>query len=175
MMKSDLRLKSKTFATFRVSGDALLPDMITKTLKFQPTLSYRRGDQYSTAGSGTQFVGKTGVWFLSTERIVASDKLADHLAFIFFVLGLTSNQRRFTMSEPAFVSNLNSQLRTVMDLQRLMKQAALKASLTCFWHGPVGAKPPTMPSTRLLEMASIEIETDFDVDTDAEEDATLVA
>lgn len=177
-MKSEERLKTKTFATFRVSGDSLTPELITKTLKFYPTLAYRKGEQYSIDERSLKLNGRTGVWFLSTERIVASDKLADHLVYVFFVLGLVSSlstQRRPIAAEPASVYELNFQFRTVMDLQKLMKQAALKATLTCFWHGFGGTKPPTVPYTNILEMVSIEVETDFDADSEPEEGSTLVA
>ena len=56
-----------TFVTFRVAGDALDPDEVTRLMEIRPTHAYRKGEQYSTGRS--QVVAQTGVWMFSTDRI----------------------------------------------------------------------------------------------------------
>lgn len=178
-MRSEERTRSKAFATFRVSGDDLIPDQITKVLKFYPTLSYRKGGQYLAGQRSEKLVGKTGVWFLSTEDIVASDRLSDHLSFILVVLGISSplSQRRSGTTDSTSVSDITLRLKSIMDLRQLMKQRVLKATVTCFWHGVAGAKPPSIPVTQLLQTFSIDVESDFDADDGPkdEEGTPLVA
>jgi hypothetical protein len=143
----------KTFATLRFAGDALVPDQITRALRVVPTLGYAKGEMYQAGPRSPEMIGKTGVWYFSTDRLVASDRLSDHVAFVALLLS----------RDP--VNPLNDPAR-FLTLQKLMRRQGLQAAVTCFWHGPPGAKKPTLPRplVELFKTLPADVETDFEVD-----------
>src|SRR4051794_19568025 len=76
----------KTYASLRVVGDNLDPQQVTRILKVVPTIAYAKGEKFEARAEEKERTGRTGVWLLSTDRIVASDNLHDHLAYILGVL-----------------------------------------------------------------------------------------
>ena len=139
----------RAFATLRVAGDDLVPDEITRILKIVPTTAYAKGEHYSAGSRGADLVGRTGVWFFSTKGVVAGNLLADHLAFLARLLLPGSGEAG-----------------PLPRLQQMLRRRSLRVSLSCFWHGPAGARKPSIPRsvTDLLKLIPAEIETDFDVD-----------
>src|ERR1700680_2342945 len=85
-MKSSQDDTVRAFATFRVVGDDLIPSEITDILRLFPTKSYAKGGKHDAGRRAGQIIGKTGVWYLATDRIVASNRLVDHLLFLVSVL-----------------------------------------------------------------------------------------
>jgi hypothetical protein len=145
----------KTYAMLRVSGDSLDPDQVTRALRIVPTIAYRKGEKYFAGKRTGELVGRTGVWCLSTEEIVASDNLRHHLSHI---LGLLVPGRQDI--DPLL------RLHTV-----LARHDDLQALLCCFWHGRTGAKRPSIPKTvtEFLKLIPADIETDFATDSDEAE------
>jgi hypothetical protein len=137
------------FATFRVSGDELAPGEITKILKILPTKAYAKGEHYAGGPRSPDLVGRTGMWLFSTKGVVASDTVTDHLTFL----------ARLLLPGSGEVGPLPR-------LQQIVRRRSLAVSLSCFWHGPVGARKPSVPRsiTELLKLIPAEIETDFDTD-----------
>src|ERR1700737_3374776 len=76
----------KSFATFRVTGDSLIPSEITDVLFIYPTKTYRKGEQYFAGNHAGYIVGRTGVWYLSTDKIVAGNDLHEHALFLSSIL-----------------------------------------------------------------------------------------
>jgi hypothetical protein len=146
MTRSDSR---KTFATFRVSGDALDPDQVTRLLRHVPTAAYAKGAQYFAGERSGYLTGKTGVWLLSTQNIVASDTLHDHLSYI---TGLFVPERQNIMP--------------LTQLRALIVRKGLHAELSVFWHGPHGAKHPPIPKgvSEMMKLLPADIEIDFATD-----------
>ena len=139
----------RAFATLRVAGDDLVPDEVTKILKIVPTTAYAKGEHYAAGSRSPDLVGRTGVWFFSTKGVVAGSQLADHLAFLARLLLPGSGE---TGPLPR--------------LQLLLRRRSLRVAVSCFWHGPAGARKPSIPRSvsDLLKLIPAEIETDFDVD-----------
>ena len=139
----------RAFATLRVAGDDLVPDEVTRILKIVPTTAYAKGEHYSAGSRSADLVGRTGVWFFSTKGVVAGNLLADHLAFL----------ARLLLPGSGEVGPLPR-------LQQVLRRRSLRVSLSCFWHGPAGARKPSIPRsvTHLLKLIPAEIETDFEVD-----------
>ncbi len=137
-----------TFATLRFSGDGLEPERVTAIIGTTPTLSYRKGETYFTGPSGQTATGRTGVWYLSTRRVVSSDQLADHLDHLVMLI----TPRTGPDHVPA--------------LRELIARDGLEADISCFWHGTVGAMPPNIPAgiRKAIERLGATIETDFDTD-----------
>lgn len=146
----------KAYATLRVAGDNLVPDQVTRILKLVPTTAYAKGETYAAGPRSPNLVGRTGVWFFSTDGVVASERLADHLAFIERTL---AGQSRDLAPIPA--------------LGQLLLRQRLHAVVTCFWQGTPGARRPTIPRSlsSLLRQVPAALETDFDNDAAADRHA----
>lgn len=71
----------RTFATFRISGDNLVPDEITKLLNIKPTLAYAKGMRYRRGPRSPELVGRTGVWYFSTDQLKSSH-LEEHVTWL---------------------------------------------------------------------------------------------
>ena len=110
---------SQVFATLRFAGDALDPDEISRVVGQQPTRAYRRGQRYKPGPRSPEVTGKTGVWYFSTKRKVASKDLRDHLdALVNLVLPVADEDKR------------------LRELRDIMERRNLQAHATCFWRGP---------------------------------------
>jgi hypothetical protein len=132
-----------------VAGDNLVPDEVTRILKIVPTASYAKGEHYSGGPRSPDLIGRTGVWFFATDRVVAGNNLTDHLAFLARLLLPGSGEAG-----------------PLPRLRQLLRRRSLRVSVSCFWHGPANARKPSIPRsvTDLLKLIPAEIETDFDVD-----------
>jgi Domain of unknown function (DUF4279) len=175
MTSSDATIR--TFATFRVSGDKLDPDELTTLFRITPTLAYAKGERYVAGPQAGTLVGRTGVWYLSTDTVICSPKLSDHIYAVFAVLALDQFEEWLKQKSklkpaspktarkqpplPAFM--LHGRLR---QFSTLLKRKSLTASMSCFWHGGRDAKPPAVPRlvSQLFQIVPIAIETDFDID-----------
>ena len=139
----------RAFATLRVAGDDLVPNEVTKVLKIVPTTAYAKGEHYAAGPRSPDLVGRTGVWFFSTKGVVAGNQLGDHLAFLARLLLPGSGEAG-----------------PLPRLQQLVRRRSLRVAVSCFWHGPVGARKPSIPRSvgEMLKLIPAEIETDFDAD-----------
>jgi len=166
-MRSDAPETFRAFATFRVVGDKLVPDEVTEILKTRPTAAYAKGETYKGGKSDRTYVGKTGVWFLSTDTIVKSDSLDDHLKYL---LRLFSSSRLEDWM--AFQVDESSIL---VQFRQLLKQRSLQATVTCFWHGQAGAKVPKIAEAvaEYIRRLPATLECDFDADDSEEVKAEL--
>ena len=75
----------KVFASFGVRAFKLNPKEITERLGIQPSHSFSRGDKYDTHLSKTIMGVRTrkfGVWQVSSEGVVKSDDLQDHIDYL---------------------------------------------------------------------------------------------
>ena len=148
----------KAFVTFRVAGDTLSPNEVTNLLRVTPTHAHCLGEQYSTGRS--TIVGKTGVWLFSTDRIMLSSNLYDHLGLIFTIFGLSApSSMKFSAEEGEF-----SRVARFLRLRNFLEEHSLTATLTLFWHGPQAIAYPKIPNEliELFELIPIRVETDFD-------------
>jgi len=152
-MKSEGRDTRKTYVTFRVAGDSLTPDAITKSLRLVPTLQYAKGQTYFAGPRTGELLGKSGVWLLTTDKLVASYDLREHLAYL---LGILIPDRQD--ATPLF------QLHAL-----LSKHKDWHTDLLCFWHGRIGAKKPSIPRyvSGVMKFLPATIETDFATDAPA--------
>lgn len=144
----------KAHASLRVMGDDLNPEQVTRILRVVPTVAYSKGERYGMA-AGRDLIGHTGLWLLSTERLVASDNLQRHLAYL---LGTLVPGRQ--------------DVGPLIQLHALLAhRKGLKADISCFWHGRHGAKRPSIPKfvTEIAKLIPAEVESDFDTDSEETE------
>lgn len=170
----------KTFVTFRVMGDALEPNEITGILKFNPTMAYRRGEEYEAGKRAGPLVGKTGVWFYSTDREVKSTDFYDHLNTLVAHLALENvsevldddaaimmkilTRRMFpwaAMPAPRFLRG------RLQQFQSAIKAKNLAASVSCYWYGARGATAPEFPRRLADRLSEVPISIELDLDTES--------
>jgi hypothetical protein len=168
-MKSSPDGTIHTFATFRVAGDDLIPSEVTDILHLFPTKAYSKGETYQAGSHAGTRTGKTGVWYFATDTIVASHRLVDHILFLVSVMAPDSTLAGALIISKATVDRQIAIARFFGRLNRLkavLQKRNLSATLTLFWHGSAGAKPPTIPRALLtvFKLFSIEIEMDFDAE-----------
>jgi hypothetical protein len=77
-MKTDVEADRKAFVTLRFAGDALRPEEISAILPVEPTRAHRKGEEFVAGSHAGKLRGRTGMWFLATDKLVPSDDLADH-------------------------------------------------------------------------------------------------
>ena len=151
----------RTFITFRIAGDDLIPDEITNLLKIVPSHVHRKGEAYSTGRSN--IVPATGLWLFSTDRITTNQDFAVHLEVAaLLLLGiLPSLGNRF--SESRLATSFDA-VGNILRLKELLVRRHLTATMTFFWHGEVSAEPPAIPEglTPFLDLIPIHTEIDFD-------------
>jgi hypothetical protein len=147
----------KTFATFRIVGDALDPDEVTNFFKVAPTQAYAKGDRYFAGKKSGELLGKTGMWYLSTDRTVASNDLTDHLAYLIATFQVRHDSQ--FVGGTQLTANL-------IRFKKMMSEKALIAKVTCFWYGSAGSRKPSIPRAiaDIFRFIDAEIETDFDTD-----------
>jgi hypothetical protein len=163
LTKSDQTMKA--FVTFRVTGDKLAPDEVTQLLKVQPTHIRVKGTPYST-GRSDNIVPSTNIWFFSTDSVIVSHNIFDHIRLALFVLGFIG---------PSVIEQLDTtangrfiQFPRLLSLKSLLEKVTAKATMTFFWHGGAASIDPKVPEELfdLLRLAQIDVEVDFDKDED---------
>ncbi len=145
-MKTEAAADRKAFATLRFAGDALSPDDISAILPIEPTRAHRKGEEFFAGPHAGYRTGRAGVWFLATDRIVASDDLCDHLRFL----------QQLLRPAPDDDSRITK-------LRAVLQDDHARAHITCFWRGDPGEKAPQIPPRfkSAIEPLSADIETDF--------------
>src|SRR6266849_5976770 len=85
-MKTDAPTGCKAFVTLRFAGDDLDPRETSAVLPVAPTRAHRKGEEFVAGERGGNLRGRTGIWFLATDKLVHSDDLGDHLRFVHSLL-----------------------------------------------------------------------------------------
>jgi hypothetical protein len=136
----------KAFVTLRFAGDELDPREISAILPVEPTRAHRKGEEFFAGPNAGNLPGRIGTWFLATDKLVASDDLADHLRFIETLLYPKPG-------DPGRVSKLG----------KVLEQSHSRAHVTCFWRSDPGEPAPQIPARFKSAIRSLaaEIETDF--------------
>lgn len=166
----------RTFATLRVSGDRLDPSEITRLLRIKPTLAYAKDQDYVAGRESGTRKGRTGVWLVSTDRGIESDRLEDHIEVLLYMLfpSLFAFRTLRLHSRPVqrfpTIFGLIEHETKIRYLRHVMKEKGLTASVSLFWHGKGNTRPPSVPRaiTTLFRHVPIAVETDFANDADME-------
>lgn len=148
METSTTKTDRTAFATARFAGDELDPREISAILEIEPTRAHRKGGVFFAGPHARTLRGRTGMWFLATDRLVRSDNLRDHFLSI----------ARLLYPEPKDESR-------VRQLRDVLERTDSRAHVTCFWRGEVGERPPQIPAEfrSAIEPLTADIEADFAV------------
>jgi len=146
-MKTNPQTDRKAFVTLRFAGDDLDPREISAILPVAPTRAHRKGEEFVAGEHAGKLLGRTGMWFLATDKLVPSDDLGDHLAFVRDLL------------YPALGDD-----RRIKKLRDILGRAHSRAHITCFWHGDAGETAPQIPGRfkSAIEPLAADIDTDFE-------------
>lgn len=151
MKTNPAAMKATTFATLRFAGDNLDPQDISDVLPIKPARAHRKGEEYYAGERAGRLRGRTGIWYLTTDKFVESANLADHLVFIGLLLypGPGDNRR-------------------LMKIRDVLGRSGADAHVSVFWRGAPGQEPPAIPGqfARLVSEIGADIETDFHNDDD---------
>jgi hypothetical protein len=146
--KTDVQTDRKAFVTLRFAGDDLDPREISAILPVAPTRAHRKGEAFVAGPHAGKLRGRTGIWFLATDKLVPGDDLGEHLAFVHDLL----------YPEP-------SDNRRVVKLRDILGRAHSRAHITCFWRGEPGETAPQIPAVfkAAIKPLGADIETDFTI------------
>jgi hypothetical protein len=143
---STTKTDRKAFVTLRFAGEELDPRAISAILPVEPTRAHRKGEAFASGEHAGTLRGRTGVWFLATDRLVGSDCLDDHLRFVRDLVYPVRND-----------DHRASALRTILG------ETHSRARVTCFWYGDPGEAAPEIPEwfRSAVMPLNAELETDF--------------
>jgi Domain of unknown function (DUF4279) len=148
MTKTEFDADGKAFVTLRFAGDDLDPDEISAVPPVKPTRAHRKGEEFFAGSHAGKLHGRTGIWFLATDRLVPRDDLMEHLDFVHKLLS----------PRPGDMSR-------IAKLDEILRRTRSGAHVTCFWRGDPGEPTPRIPDRFRLAIQPLcaDIETDFAV------------
>src|SRR4051812_31453935 len=117
----------QVFATLRIAGDNLDPREIRAILPIAPRRAHRKGEIYYSGKHAGYLQGRTGVWYLTTNRFTESRDLSDHLDVLQRLLRSTPDDNQ-----------LLAQLRDILG------RTGAKAGFSVYWYGSAGDAPPAI-------------------------------
>lgn len=146
--KIDDEANRKAFVTLRFAGDDLDPAEISAVLPVKPTRAYRKGEGFFAGPHAGKLRGRTGMWFLATDRLVPSDDLNDHFVFM----------------EQLLCPEAEGDSR-IRRLREILERTHSYAHITCFWRGERGESVPAVPVNlrSAIKPLNADIETDFSI------------
>ena len=150
--KTEVNTDGKAFVTLRFAGDDLDPDEISAILPVKPTRAYRKGEAFFAGPRTGNLPGRTGMWFLATDKLVPSDDLKDHRAFV---------QKLLLSPTPGDTSRI-AKLRAVLRPHALPRPNHLLLARRAR-RDPAPQIPDRFKST--IQPLAADIETDFAVFT----------
>lgn len=144
--KTDVKADRKAFVTLRFAGNALDPRDISAILPVEPTRAHRKGEEFFAGTKAGNLRGRTGIWFLATDKLVDSDDLADHLRFVEDLL----------YPEPGDAARISK-------LREFLERTHSRTHVTCFWRGDPDERAPQIPAQfkSAIEPLAADIEADF--------------
>lgn len=133
---TDPETTNESHATFRLFGDALDPDEVTRLLGVKPSFARRKGDKYGNPARPV--VSRTGIWALESETSVVSPDLEPHVEFL--------------------LSQIGSKGPLVMGL----RQQGLTADILCYWMSGTGQGGPVLGAETVRRVGDLGVSLNFD-------------
>ena len=128
---------ARTYATFRLKGDALEPGEVTDALRLEPSSSGVEGERLRR---GRELRSRQiGVWLLRSDGAVESTSLERHLLYL------------LDMLEPSTAA-----------LAALRSQRTISADFFCYWLSATGHGGPEISSATLARIAALDADIGLD-------------
>ncbi|MGH7114375.1 MAG: DUF4279 domain-containing protein [Stellaceae bacterium] len=149
--KTEADADRRAFVTLRFAGDDLDPGEISAVLPVAPTRAHRKGQEFFAGPRAGNLRGRTGMWFLATDKLVSSDDLQDHLAFVEKLLSPSSGD-----------------ISRIARLRGVLERTHAAAHITCLWRGDHAERAPRIPDRfkSAIKLLNADIETDFAANKD---------
>ena len=128
--------ENEAHATFRIMGETLDPDEVTRLLGIEPSFARRKGDKFGNPKRPV--TSRTGIWALESEKSVISSDLELHLDFLLSSLGSKAS------------------------ILRKLVQEGLEADIFCFWMSGTGRGGPMLGADTIRRIADLGVILDFD-------------
>jgi hypothetical protein len=125
---------SRTYATLRLFGKTIEPDVVKGRLGIAPTFSYRPGERRGRKGPWPY-----GYWELCSQPFIASKDLSDHIGWLL------------------------AQVEPVKDVFCEIARESDRADIFCFWESSVGHGGPTFSAALLGRVATLGLELGIDI------------
>lgn len=124
----------KTYASFRLGGDALDPDEVTSALGITPTQAFIKDQEIPVGRKGKATRRqRTGVWLLDTEHTVESTSLERHVIWLLDAVEPAADARR-----------------------ALRARRGLEADFFCYWLSAHGHGGPLFAPGTLARIAALD-------------------
>ena len=127
---------SRTWATFRITGKRLDPERITQLLKLAPSESFKAGDPRGT----TNLRWSHGYWGISSEGVIGSTDLEEHLEWL--------------VSQLMSVKN---------ELDEVRATGGIRADIFCYWESATGNGGPSFSPKLMERLALLDLELSLDI------------
>jgi len=150
-------------ASFRVSGDRIDPDAITRATGLTPTMSHKQGE---VMPSGDR-VWRQGLWSLNTEDVVfdGETELEDHLVWLLDRLEPQADHLRQLMAEHGLKADFfcgcfmeGFQAGLELSGETLLRVGRLQASTGLDIYAPDGVEPAVQVVPKAQEARPVEAE-----------------
>lgn len=131
---------ARTYASFRLAGDALDPDGVSAALGLTPTTALARDEEIPIGRKGKASLHRrTGIWLIDTEHTIESTSLERHLIHLLDAV------------EPAAAG-----------LDALRSRHDLRADFFCYWLSATGHGGPHISPGSLRRIAALDAELGID-------------
>jgi hypothetical protein len=130
----------RSHASFRMSGDSLIPEKITKLLGCKPTLGHKKGDMARTRG-GWEYVAHTGSWHLHSEPRNSEDlngqitEILGRMTADPAVWGILAKEFRMNFFCGLFLRGMNEGLVLSPELLAVLGARGIELSLDIYGPG----------------------------------------
>lgn len=124
---------ARTYAAFRLVGDGIDPQTVSRALDLDPSLARAKGEEIPAGRIGRARRQRTGVWSLSTENLLDSTSPERHLVHLLDAV------------EPASA-----------ELHRLRATDNLQADFFCYWLSATGHGGPEVSPETLGRIAGLQ-------------------
>lgn len=136
---SDYETCSECFVRLMIYTGAINPNEITKLLEVEPTYITLAGDKITNSLGRTREVKNSG-WFLSSEEIVNSKDLREHIDWIVSKIS-------------PFATNL----------KKIQEIKDIKLTLKCVWFSKFGHSGPVLWPEQMKALSDLDLECSFDI------------
>ena len=123
---------ARTYAAFRLVGEDLDPEAVSRALGLEPDVARAKGEEITAGRVGPARQQRTGIWSLSTENHLTSTSLDSHLGHL---LGRIEPSRS--------------------QLEALRRDDDIRADFLCYWRSATGHGGPEVSAETLGRIAAL--------------------